>query len=114
MSHFNLVFVTSLQDALSALDNSIDLIMCNVQFGDSELYDFLRATKLHPRARHLPFLVITGQMDAFSPAILQSIEIATKASGADQFVDLARWRKELGDAKAFEKVAAVIHHHLSS
>jgi hypothetical protein len=42
------------------------------------------------------------------------IEITTKASGADQFIDLATWRNELGDAEAFEKVAAAIQHHILS
>jgi alpha-beta hydrolase superfamily lysophospholipase len=101
-----------MQQAISAMDQEVDLITCGLHFGDDQLYDLLRAAKKHPRAKTLPFLVVHATDDKLSPMVRESIDIATKALGADQFVMLEDWRKEFGDEKAFAMLLATFKRFL--
>jgi CheY-like chemotaxis protein len=99
---FNLVFCTTLNEAVESMDQEIDLIACGVHFGDGEVYDLLRRAKAHPKTRNVPFLVIdSGEVELFS-YVEQSVEIASRALGATAVIPITRWRRELGDEGAFE------------
>jgi hypothetical protein len=106
--HFSLICVTCLDDALSMLDQGVDAVLCNVHFDEGALFDLLRITKTHRTARSIPFFVIDASSTTTSPAITQSISIASKALGADQVIHIAQWRKEMGDREAFAKALNVV------
>lgn len=106
--HFSLVCVTRLDDALSMLDQGVDAVLCNVHFDEGALFDLLRIAKAHKTARSVPFFVIDASPTMTSPAITQSISIASKALGADQVVHMAHWREELGDREACLKTLNLV------
>jgi len=94
---FELVFCSTLKDAVANFHEKIDLIACGVHFGEGEIYDLLRLAKANQKVRHKPFLVIDSSKDELYPAIYQSIEIASMALGAHAVIPIRKWRKELGD-----------------
>src|SRR5437868_6976999 len=100
--HYDLVCCTSLEEARSALDKSIDLVLCGLHFDEGRMLDFLRYAKADPSTRPIPFICIKIAEGMLSQAIIQSIEIASRALGADRFVDLHEWIIKLGDTKAYE------------
>jgi hypothetical protein len=106
--HFSLICVTRLDDAVSMLDEGVDAVLCNVHFDEGALFDFLRLTKAHKVARTIPFFVIDASPTMTSPAITQSISIASKALGADQVIHVAKWRQEMGDREAFLKAVELV------
>lgn len=111
--HFSLICVTHLDDAVSKLDEGVDAVLCNVHFDEGGLFDFLRITKAHKVARSIPFFVIDASPSMTSPAITQSISIASKALGADQVLHVAEWRHEMGDQKAFLKAVDLVLAYLN-
>lgn len=110
--YFNLIVVTRMPDAVSAMDKGVDLIMCNVHFDDGALYDLLRIAKVHPLARSTPFFVVDASHTMSSPAIRHSIEIASKALGADMVIDMARWRHSMGEEAATTKVLGLVQEYV--
>src|SRR4051812_9967198 len=88
---FEIIFCNNMQDAFAALIGPVDLIACSLHFGEGAVYDLLRYVKSLPDTKTIPFVVIYGADDPLLPAMRQSIEIATRALGADAFVELARW-----------------------
>lgn len=111
-SHFSLICVTRLDDALSMLDQGVDAVLCNVHFDEGALFDLLRIAKAHKTARSIPFFVIDASPSMALPAITQSISIASKALGADHVIHMAHWREELGDSEACLKTLNLVLAHL--
>lgn len=99
----------TLADAIGLLDQPHDLIACSVHFNNGQFYEFLRIAKAHPVARNTPFLVHFTGMESKRHHIAQSVEIASKALGADEIVPMYQWRSELGDEAAFRKYRDVIN-----
>jgi response regulator RpfG family c-di-GMP phosphodiesterase len=44
----------SVAEALKHVEGGVDLVLCNVRFDDSRMFDFLGALNAMPRARRLP------------------------------------------------------------
>jgi hypothetical protein len=107
--HYEVIICLNMQDAYGALIGPVDLIACGIHFGDGAMYDLLRYAKALPDTKTIPFLSVNGAEAALSPVIRQSVEIATRALGADAFVELAQWRLQLGDDRAYEKMRGVIN-----
>lgn len=97
---FDVDYVSSLADATSCSYKQIDVILCGLCFDESRMFDLLRYTQLHPRARALPFICISAVEHTLSGTITQSIEIACRALGGAGFIDLNRWYREYGVASA--------------
>lgn len=104
---FALAICTSVAEARPLLSRNIDMVMCGIHFDEGRMFDLLRYAKADPDIKSIPFLCINST-DGLSPAIVQSVEIASKALGADGFVELYEWRNKLGDKQAFEKLRALI------
>jgi hypothetical protein len=111
--HFSLICVTRLDDAVSMLDEQVDAVLCNVHFDEGALFDLLRLAKVHKVARSIPFFVIDASPTMTSPAITQSISIASKALGADEVIHVAKWRQEMGDREAFLKAVDLVLAYLN-
>ena len=112
--YFDIVIVTRLEDAVAQLDQGADLILCNIHFDEGALYDLLRIVKAHKAARSLPFFAIDASLSPSSPAIRQSIDIASKALGADEVIHMAKWRDDLGEIKAIQKVFDLVVEYLET
>jgi hypothetical protein len=108
-SHYEIIFCTTMQDAYAALIGPVDLIACSVHFGEGAMYDLLRYAKALPDTKAIPFVAVHGADTALSPVMRQSVEIATRALGAEAFVELAKWRSQLGEDKAYAKLMDVMN-----
>jgi hypothetical protein len=106
---FEIIFCTSMQDAFAALIGPVDLIACSIHFGEGAVYDLLRYVKSSPDTKTIPFVAIYGSDVTLSSPMRQSIEIATRALGADAFVELARWSARSGEVKAYEKLMGIMN-----
>jgi CheY-like chemotaxis protein len=105
---FALTFCTSLVDARSVLKDGFDLILCGLHFDEGRMFDFLREVKADPQTKSIPFLCIKSTDGMLSPAISQSIEIASHSLGANGFVDLFQWKAAHGDEEAYEKFRRLV------
>lgn len=106
--HFSLTFCTSMAEAESALDKRFDVIVCGTHFAESKMFDLLRLAKSKPESQAVPFLcvrVLDGELDSTA---FQGISIAACALGAAGFVDLNRWRREVGFDQAREKLRQLV------
>lgn len=83
-----------------------------MHFGDGQVYDFLRLAKASPESKNVPFFIIDSGKDQLYPYVLQSVEIASKALGAAAVIPITRWRRELGDERAFEAYRQAIRREL--
>lgn len=105
---FDAVVCTTLQEALAALDSGVAAIGCGLHFDEGKMFDLLRHAKEDPRTRSIPFFCLKGSGGDLSPAILQSIRIATQAMGADGFLDISAWRNKYGDAHTYARLRKAI------
>lgn len=111
--YFPYLFVETLAEAKVALGPDIGLIMCSLDFGDHNgLFDLLRSAKANETTRQLPFLCLKANEDQLTPTILQSVEIATRAYGAEKLVMLYDWRMQYGLDGALEKLRALVRSYL--
>lgn len=92
------------ESAIGALNGSLDMIACNIHFGDAQLYDFLRYAKRNPETKDIPFVCMLGGEDGLSPTLHQSIEIATQSLGAVGFINFSDLRNNLGMEAALKKL----------
>jgi hypothetical protein len=113
-TEFNLHFCTTFKIARSQLDESIGLIICGAHFDSGRMFDLLRYAKENTQTRAIPFLVVLGSEHAYSPAILQGIQIAAKILGASGFIDIAKLKEELGEVKTVETLQQGVRRILSS
>lgn len=106
---FEFTVVLTLGEAISHLEQPLDLIALSVHFNDGQFYDFLRMVKAHPIARDTPVLVHFTGMENKHHYIAQSVEIASKALGAAEVIPIYQWHAELGNEAAFKKYREIIH-----
>lgn len=93
---FALTYCITMHDAERLMLERFDVIVCGTHFAESQMFNLLRRAKAIPQSCCTPFLcvrVLDGELDSTA---FQSISIATQALGAAGFVDLNRWRRELG------------------
>ncbi|MDQ9170640.1 hypothetical protein Q8A64_09480 [Oxalobacteraceae bacterium R-40] len=104
----DLTFVHSLDQAYAALSPDFDLIVCGLHFENGRMYDFLKFSKAYQPTKDIPFLCVqlTGGILAYGA--FKSMVTAFDVLGGDLFVQLAKWRIELGDEQAFRKLLDVI------
>jgi hypothetical protein len=107
-AYFELVYCRTLPEAKHALRRGADAILCELHFGEGELFDFLEHAKGQPESTLIPFICLHGSPQGLSRPLRQSVEIATRALGAELFIEISQWRAELGDEKAFEKLRGAI------
>jgi response regulator RpfG family c-di-GMP phosphodiesterase len=86
-SDFELLSATSIHEALYLLEPRIDLILCNVRFDDSRMFEFLHALQNTPAGRGVPVICCRLQSDPLSPRVRRAIEHALEALGITTFVD---------------------------
>lgn len=112
-SKFELDFVSSLPEATAYSYEKIDVIVCGLYFDESRMFDFLRYTQLHPKARTLPFFSVSAVEHGLTSTITQSIEIACRALGGAGFIDLYGWHDKYGVAHTRRRVEQLIRHAAS-
>jgi CheY-like chemotaxis protein len=81
---FDIDFCTTMAAACTALNQRPDAIVCNVDFEEGRLFDFLWMCRSHPIGKATPLVIVQSQA-SFSPAIMRSIEAASRTIGIDAF-----------------------------
>lgn len=84
---FDLPSATSINEALYLLEPGVDLILCNVRFDDSRMFEFLHALQNTPAGRGVPVICCRLQTDPLTPRVRRAIEHALEALGITTFVD---------------------------
>lgn len=106
--HFILKVTSSLQEARTLLNEGPDLVLCGLHFDEGKMFDLLRYAKADPKTKSIPFLCVKSTEGVLSPTIFEGIEIASKALGADGFVELYDWKTKLGDEAAYDKLRRLV------
>lgn len=107
-----LIPATSLDQALKRIDDGADLVLCGIHFDQSRMFDFLRMAKARPASREVPFLCYRDMRSDLSATLLESLDIACRALGAAEFLDLHELRRRHGAARADEMFRATVLAHL--
>lgn len=105
---FELDFISTMTRAVSYSYDETDVILCDIYFDESRLFDFLRYAKSNPGTRSIPFICINTIERALSKTLVQGIEISCKALKAVGFADLCRWQHSLGCHEAHLKLCLLI------
>jgi hypothetical protein len=102
---FALTVSTTLADARERLrPTRIDLVLCGLYFDESRMFDLLRYAKADPVTACIPFFCINPTATTLPSTLLQSVEISSKALGAQEFIDLPTWQSRLGMDPAHTKL----------
>lgn len=83
---FEVEGATSMAEALARCAWA-EVILCNVHFDDSRMFEFLHALRATPQGRRLPVICCRVQPEPLSPNVRRAIEHALEALGIVVFVD---------------------------
>jgi hypothetical protein len=97
-----LVGAQSVADALAEVERGVKLIICNVRFDDSRMFDFLGALAGRPAARGVPVICCRVRHRPLSAGARRAIALALEALGVDEFVDMQAIEEERGQSAARE------------
>lgn len=98
--HAELVPTGSIEEAVKHMTGRVDLILCDVHFAESRMYDLLRLAKADPATRTIPFLCFRNRDSALTPPVFEGLQIACQALGAVAFIDLYDLKLKYGPAEA--------------
>ena len=82
-----LIPVFSLDEALAALGQHVDLIVCMTQFDDSRMFELLRLA--HEQCAAVPFIACDFGSRMLGAGTLKAAEVAALTVGARAFIDWA-------------------------
>lgn len=91
---FDVTSSTALDDALARAGEA-DLVICNVRFDDSRMFEFLHALRERPGPK-LPVICCRVQDEPLSPNFRRAIEHALEALGIAIFVDRSQLIERYG------------------
>lgn len=108
LGNSDLVFASSIDEAYASLGPDLDLIICGLHFENGRMYDLLKFSKAYQQTKDIPFLCVQITGGILPYGAFKSMVTAFDVLGGDLFVQLAKWRIELGDQQAFTKLLDVI------
>lgn len=111
---FQVTIADSLSHAKSLLDRPVDVIVCDLYFDESRMFDLLRHVKADEKTRTIPFIAVKASDGMLSPTLSQGVEIACNALGAEKFVELGAWENRYGPAEAHQRFRALIARALET
>jgi hypothetical protein len=103
-----LVTARSVQDALDLFEPTIDVVVCNVRFDESRMFDFLLALRQKrggDKVRVVSFRIEGAEL---SPRMRSSIRSALEALGVETFVDVPSLAVQFDRQVALETLRQVI------
>jgi CheY-like chemotaxis protein len=103
-SDWDLIYCDSVEEAKQLLHQHCDLIFCTLRFDSSRLFDLLQYAKADPQIKSIPFVALKITDGVLSESAVKAVLKTAQLSGADACVNLAQWRKQLGDEPAYEKL----------
>jgi hypothetical protein len=91
-----LIGAQSVVEALAEVERGVELIICNVRFDDSRMFDFLGALGDRPAARGVPVICCRVLHRPLSVGARRAIALALEALGVAEFVDMQAIEEEQG------------------
>jgi len=102
----------SVAEALKHVEGGVDLVLCNVRFDDSRMFDFLGALNAMPRSRRLPVVCCRVARSPVSAGARRGIELALEALGVIAFLDMHELESREGAEAARAALRAAVMSHL--
>lgn len=97
----------SVEEALNQATSGIDLVVCNLRFDNSRMFDFLGALR-QGEQRHLPVVCLRSYQALLPPSTQKVIEMALGALGVNAYLDLPAIAHERGMDAAFAELRAAV------
>ena len=101
---------SSLRDAINRLEAHPDVILCNVRFDESRMFELLAAAKTQPVTRQTPFVCF--RLAKLPAGWRRCLEAAVLAIGATAFVDLSSIETERGRDAAEQQLRDIVLEQL--
>ena len=98
----DLVGAESVVEALTEVERGVRLIICNVRFDDSRMFDFLGALAGRRSAQGVPVICCRVLHRPLSAGARRAIALALEALGVAEFVDMQAIEEEQGVQAARE------------
>jgi hypothetical protein len=102
----------SVAEALQQVEAGVELVLCNVRFDDSRMFDFLGALNAMPGARRVPVICCRVARSPISGGARRGIELALEALGVLAFLDLHELESRDGPAAARAALRGMVMTHL--
>ena len=102
----------SVAEALKQVEGGVDLVLCNVRFDDSRMFDFLGALNALPSSRRLPVVCCRVARSPVSAGARRGIELALEALGVIAFLDMHELEARGGADAARAALRAAVMSHL--
>ena len=102
----------SVAEALKHVEGGVDLVLCNVRFDDSRMFDFLGALNAMPRSRRLPVVCCRVARSPVSAGARRGIELALESLGVIAFLDMHELESREGAEAARAALRAAVMLHL--
>jgi hypothetical protein len=102
----------SVAEALQQVGAGVELVLCNVRFDDSRMFDFLGALNAMPGARRVPVICCRVARSPISGGARRGIELALEALGVLAFLDLHELEIRDGPAAARAALRGMVMTHL--
>jgi hypothetical protein len=109
---FELTAAYSVTQALKEVEGGVELVLCNVRFDDSRMFDFLGALNAMPRPRRLPVVCCRVARSPVSAGARRGIELALEALGVLAFLDMHEVETREGPEAARAALRATVMAHL--
>ena len=90
----------SVAEALKEVQGGVELVLCNVRFDDSRMFDFLGALNAMPGAERVPVICCRVERRPISGGSRRGIELALEALGVLAFLDMYELEQRAGPAGA--------------
>jgi hypothetical protein len=94
----------SVEEACAQL-GAVDLVICNLRFHESRLFDFLRLVVRRPRARRVPVICCRNRLSWYGE---RSVRLALRELGVDAFVDVALLERRAGRPAAAQALRSAV------
>jgi hypothetical protein len=102
----------SVAEALRELEGGVELVLCNVRFDDSRMFDFLGVLNAMPGARRVPVICCRVARSPISGGSRRGIELALEALGVAAFLDFYELESRDGLAAAQDALRGMVMRHL--
>ena len=109
---FEIATAFSVAEALKEVERGVELVLCNVRFDDSRMFDFLGALNAMPSSRRLPVLCCRVARGPVSGGARRGIELALEALGVLAFLDMHELEARDGLEAARAALRAAVMRHL--
>lgn len=102
----------SVAEALKAVQGGVELVLCNVRFDDSRMFDFLGALNATQGSQRVPVICCRVERSPMSGGARRGIELALEALGVLAFLDMYELEQRDGRPAALAALRSAVMAHL--